>query len=206
MRPHFTVTPQKEYPPAASLAADIYRPFPRLPANVPAEVDPAALVTAALQSLARAGDAEQAETRFLRSQAYWRDLLALTWHLRTLNDAPAIAPALVELRRRRGWDGRFELDEGSARDVAVGPALRWVEGRFTFETSSPAAKCGGNVQLFPEEGPDGDIVWKIWVLSTWIDGLKDFPEDVAGLKAPGRNLEDEQTIETDVFILGGGNS
>lgn len=163
-------------------------------------------MTAALRSLAHAENAEQLKSSFLGSQSYWRDLLAFTWHLRTFNDAPVIAPALFELKGQRGWDGRVELCKESVHDVTVNPALRWIEGRFTFETQSPAAKCGGSVQLFPEEGPDGDIAWKIWTLSTWVDGLKEFPEDVAGLKAQGRKLEDERTIETDVFILGGGNA
>lgn len=132
-------------------------------------------------------------------------MLAFTWHLRTLNDAPAIAPALLHLKGSRRLLGGFALDSGSVKAVTVNPRLRWLEGMFTFETDSPAARCGGRVVLFPEEGPDG-VSWKIWALSTWVDELKAFPEDVAGLKASGRKLEDEETIETDVFILGGGNA
>lgn len=171
------------------------------------------LLSAALDALGgalRAGDEALAAACFLSSQAYWRDILALTWHLRTLRDAPGIAPALLELSRRRGWDGTAALDRASAREVVLGPgpgALRWVEGLFSFETESPAARCGGRVVLVPEEKEEGGgAVWKIWILSTWVDDLKAFPEDVAGLKAPGRNLEAEETIETDVFILGAGNA
>lgn len=95
------------------------------------------------------------------------------------------------------------------REVTIGPALRWVEGLFSFETGTPAARCGGRVVLVPEEEEgDGGIAWRIWVLSTWVDELKAFPEDVAGLKAPGRNLDgpEEEVIETDALILGGGNA
>lgn len=144
----------------------------------------------------------------LTGQAYWRDILALTWHIRTLNDAPAIAPALVDLSRRRGWEGTAVLDRSSVKEAVLSPTLRWVEGLFTFETESPGARCGGRVVLFPEAREDGGgVAWKVWVLSTWVDELKAFPEDVAGLKAPGRTFaEDEEVIETEVFIIGAGNA
>lgn len=195
--------------PPASTSADADADADRLPDLVSAALD-------ALGAALRAGDAARVAACFLGSQAYWRDLLALTWHLRTLSDAPAIAPALLALAGRRGWDGRAAVDRASAREVALGPppALRWVEALFAFETAeSPAARCGGRVVLVPErtgegEGEDGGggVAWKIWVLSTWVDELKAFPEDVARLKTPGRNLEAEETIETDVFIIGAGNA
>lgn len=204
-----TVTPQaEEYPPSVSLARDVYRPFPTLPANLPTEVDAPGLVAGALHSLAsalEANDVGAVKACFLTSQAYWRDLLAFTWHIRTLNNASAIAPALLHLKGQRSWAGGFALDASSVKDATISPQLRWLEAMFTFETGNPAARCGGRVTLLPEEGPDG-VLWKIWALSTWVDELKDFPEDVGGLKAPGRKLEDEETIDTDVFILGGGNA
>ncbi|CAN8101232.1 unnamed protein product [Discula destructiva] len=207
-----SVTPQSdEYPPKVNLARDIYRPFPPLPASLPppAETNAPALITNALGSLTaalQAGDVTQLKACFLASQAYWRDILALTWHLRTFNDGLGIAPSLLALARQRGWDGRVEIDTKNLADVTVSPELRWIEALFTFETASPAAECGGRVVLLPEEGQGGVVRWKIWSLSTWAEGLKEFPEDVDGLRAPGRDLAAEETIETDVFVLGGGNS
>lgn len=206
------MTPQQEeYPPKVSLAKDVYRPFPPPPANLtPAtEVDAPALITKALNALAgalEAADATQLQASFLGSQAYWRDILAFTWHLRTFNDGPAIAPSLLALARQRGWDGRVEVNAKSVKDVTVSPALRWVEALFTFETKAPAAECGGRVVLLPEEGEDGVVGWKIWCLNTWVEGLKDFPEDVERLKAPRREVEKEDVIETEVFVIGGGNA
>lgn len=211
------MTPQpEEWPPRASLHKDVYRPFPRLPPNLPpaSETDAPALLRDALANLAGAlggggagGDAARVAACFLRGQAYWRDLLALTWHIRTLRDAPAIAPALLELAGRRGCAAAgFVLDEDSVHDAEVSPALRWVEGLFTFETTSPAAACGGRVMLFPEADEGGAVVWRIWVLSTWVDDLKGSPEDVGLLRAPGRMLQDEAVVETDVLLLGGGNA
>lgn len=50
------------------------------------------------------------------------------------------------------------------------------------------------------------VVWKIWILSTWIDDLDLQPEDESLLQAPGRKLDGVETIETDVLVIGGGNA
>lgn len=121
--------------------------------------------------------------------------------MRTFSDAPSIAPALLHLTQQRAWRGSFVVDPQSVKDVTVSPALRWVDGMFTFETGSPAAKCAGRVVLLPVEGG----AWKIWTLSTWVEALEAALEDEGRLKAPGRALV-EDVIETDVFVLGGGNA
>lgn len=59
--------------------------------------------------------------------------------------------------------------------------------------------------LLPEEGADGPE-WKIWSLATWIDDFEAHPEDENVLRDPGRNLADVEEINTDVFIIGGGNA
>ncbi|KAI3390953.1 hypothetical protein diail_8327 [Diaporthe ilicicola] len=201
----------EEYPPKCSLHKDVYRPFPSLPANLlaPADVDGAALVTKATQSLSdalEAGDVSQLKAVFLSSQAYWRDLLSFTFHLRTLNDGPIIAPALNKLAKERGLVGGFKFIPGSIHDVSPTPTLRWIQGSFTFETTSPKAKCEGSVQLFPEEGSDGQINWKIWTINTWLEDLAEWPENPELLTAPGRKLDDVEHIDTDVLVVGGGNA
>lgn len=207
----------EEYPPKVSLAKDVYRPFPTQPASISQVDDPVTIVSQTLTSLATAlgkGDVEQVKGCFLAQQAYWRDVLAFTWHMRTFTDKSSIAPALVELAKARFADGgdviKFQLDEASVEEInasihcpiAASPKFKWIEGMFTFETNSPAARCGGRVMLCPEEGGS----WKIWALSTWVDDLVASPQDMDALKAPSqRKLEEEKEIETDVFILGGGN-
>lgn len=216
---HHKVTPQyvDEYPPKASLAKDVYRPFPTLPSSFSPETpnveDPVTLVTESLSGLSAAlasGDVSQVQACFLTAQAYWRDVVAFTWHLRTFFDGPAIAPALVQLAKARGGgqgNFHFELDAKSVKDVTPKPSLRWIEGLFTFETQSPAAKCGGRVTLFPEQKSGDEIVWKIWALSTWVDDLVASPQNMDALKAPRRKVEEEgDAFETDVLILGGGNA
>lgn len=50
------------------------------------------------------------------------------------------------------------------------------------------------------------IEWKIWILTTKLENLDLQPEDEALLQSPGRQLDGLETLETDVFIIGGGNA
>ena len=205
------VGPSEAYPPQASLQSDVYRPFPILPDKLPSpkEVDAPALVAQSLHSLTEALGADElgkVKSCFLTSQSYWRDLLSLTYHIRTFNDAGVIAPALVTLAKKRGLVGELGLIPGSVHDVVVSPDMRWIEAMFSFKTAKPQAKCEGRLTLFPEAGDDGEILWKIWCLSTWLEAFEECPEDLNKLKTAGRGLESAENIETEVFIVGGGNA
>ena len=174
-----------------------------------ADTDGSALVTRALQSLTdglSAGDNLQLRNAFLSSQAYWRDLLSFTFHFRTFNDGPVIAPALKKLAKERGLVSGFKFVPGSTHDVSPTPTLRWIQGSFTFETTSPKTKGEGLVQLLPEQGADGQVRWKIWTLATWLEDYTEWPENPDLLTAPGRRLDDVEHIDTDVLIIGGGNA
>ncbi|KAJ6084548.1 hypothetical protein N7486_011348 [Penicillium sp. IBT 16267x] len=199
----------EEYPPLASLQRDVYRPLPqstKLPKI--GEIERAILVNKTLQSLAEGleeSNISKVKACFLSSQSYWRDLLAFTYHFRTFNDGAVIAPALVELKGRRGLVDGFHVLSESIRCVPATPTLHWVQAMFTFRTETPAALCGGTVCLLPEETSDG-LVWKIWNLATWIDEFELHPEDEGALKTPARRLEEVEDIKTDVLIIGGGNA
>jgi hypothetical protein len=60
--------------------------------------------------------------------------------------------------------------------------------------------------LLPVKGVDDKIAWKIWVLSTILKELDLQKEDETLLQHPGRQIDGPEDIETDVFIIGGGNS
>lgn len=206
--PHF-----EEYPPQASLAREVYRPFPTLPDKLPSpeEVDThaSALVSKSLRSLFDAlstEDVGRVKSCFLTSQSYWRDLLSFTYHLRTFNDAGVIASALVDLTRKRGIEGAFELVPGSVQHVVASPTLRWIEAMFKFRTLQPKAECEGRLTLLPEKGDDGEVTWRIWSLSTWLEALSEYPPDLTKLRAAGRDFKTLEHIDTDVFIVGGGNA
>ncbi len=64
--------------------------------------------------------------------------------------------------------------------------------------------------LLPAKTGDGQgkeaLSWKIWILVTWVDNLDVQPEDESLLQSPARELDGLKAIETDVFIIGGGNA
>lgn len=60
-----------------------------------------------------------------------------------------------------------------------------------------------------QNGHRGPVSWKIWSLCTRLESLDGHPEDEFLLHSPGRNLSEAaaaSSLETDVFILGGGNA
>jgi hypothetical protein len=84
----------------------------------------------------------------------------------------------------------------------------FIDCDVSFSTSTPALDCGGKMILLPvrSDADDGPVLWKIWILSTWVENLAKHPESDALLTSPGRKLDGVDPIETDVFIVGGGSS
>ncbi|KAI1383771.1 FAD/NAD(P)-binding domain-containing protein [Hypoxylon trugodes] len=206
----------EEYPRRADLRKELRRPLPFIP---PGTVDPAVLsgeeinrqalaVVEAFDNALSTNDTKGLASCFLDGQPYWRDILALTSHLRTFTKPGVIVPALLETKNLRGVKGGLKFER--ADFVPATPVLQFIDCRVTFKTTAPAATCSGRLILLPikvEGRPDKEILsWKIWILSTWIDNLDVQAEDENLLRSPGRNLDDLTTIETDVLIVGGGNS
>lgn len=79
-----------------------------------------------LNSSLAAGDARALEDCFLASQAYWKDALALTYHLRTFTTPGVIAAGLLETRELRGATRDIALD--GAQFIPATPVL--VSNRF----------------------------------------------------------------------------
>lgn len=76
----------------------------------------------AFNAAAAAGDAEALQACFFPPQAFWRDQLALTYHLRTFFGPSVIAEAFLETRQLRGLSGGLRR-EGPAQLLAVSPML-----------------------------------------------------------------------------------
>jgi hypothetical protein len=98
---------------------------------VSAELIPRGDVAATQQALAvlqkinsalAANDAEALENCFYAEQAFWKDQLALTWHLRTFISPTKITSALLEIRKLRNLTGNFEIRD-KAHSAQVGPTL-----------------------------------------------------------------------------------
>lgn len=81
----------------------------------------------------------------------------------------------------------------------------FIDCGLCFRIASPELSCAGKMVLLPMK-IDGVVIWKIWVLSTWVEDIPRQPEDVTLLSSPGRNLDESETIKTDVFIIGAGTS
>ncbi|KAK8040052.1 hypothetical protein PG993_008463 [Apiospora rasikravindrae] len=150
-----------------------------------------------LNEAVKAKDAGKLEQCFFLQQAYWRDQIALTWHLRTFSSRKTIAAGLLETTVLRGLVGDGFTIEGQAHFIP---------------TLNPGAQCSGRAMLLPSEADEDAengvkrIAWKIWVLCTWIEQLDLHPEDEALLEASGRQLDTLKTIEMEALIIGGGNS
>jgi hypothetical protein len=66
-------------------------------------------VLATFNAALASNDAGRLASCFYPDQAYWRDIVALTSHLRTLERPQVIATALLELIALRGLAGDIEL-------------------------------------------------------------------------------------------------
>ena len=83
---------------------------------------------------------------------------------------------------------------------------QFIDCGISFRTGSPAATCGGKVMLLPVESSDGAIQWKIWILNTTLENLDVQNENEDLLRYPARQLDWKDDVQTDVFIVGGGNA
>lgn len=106
------------------------------------------------------------------TDCYWRDLVAFTWNIKTLEGRDAIRSMLesqLSATKPSGWTLSRTEDAVEADGV--------LEGWFTFETG--VARCRGHVRL-----RDG----RIWTLLTAMDELKGF-EEPSGVRRPNGHPE-----------------
>jgi cation diffusion facilitator CzcD-associated flavoprotein CzcO len=118
-------------------------------------------------------DADEGALRGLfLADSYWRDVLALSWNLQTLNGADAILKELPALARRAG-PANFQLDPDRAaprRVTRAGTAS--IEAIFKFETA--LGRGHGILRLIPDAADNNRP--KAWTLLTTLEELKGFEE------------------------------
>ena len=111
--------------------------------------------------------------------SYWRDVLALSWNIQTLNGADAILKALPPLARSAAPSG-FAIDPDRAAPRKVMRAgTNAIEAIFRFETK--VGRGGGIIRLIPD-ADDGNRL-KAWTLLTELGELKGFEEQL-GVQRP----------------------
>src|ERR1700733_11848314 len=111
--------------------------------------------------------------------SYWRDVLALSWNIQTVNGADAILKEL-KVHAGRAAPGGFAIDPDRAaprREMRAG--TQSIEAIFKFETVQ--GRGDGIIRLIPDAG-DGNRL-KAWTLLTALEELKGF-EEQQGVSRP----------------------
>jgi cation diffusion facilitator CzcD-associated flavoprotein CzcO len=113
--------------------------------------------------------------------SYWRDVLALSWKLQTINGAEAI---LRELKARAGSAAptsfRIDPDRAAPRRVTRAGTSA-IEAIFKFETAQ--GRGSGILRLIPDAS-DGNRP-KAWTLLTALEELKGFEEPLGTARPRG---------------------
>jgi putative flavoprotein involved in K+ transport len=151
----------------------------------PGVADLAPAVDAWLARFERAlGARDDAALRALfHPDSYWRDLLALTWRIRTVSGREAILAALAAHAARARPTG-FGIDPRRTAPRRVTRAgTGSIEALFRFETAE--GRGSGVVHLLPGAG-DGDAP-KAWTLLTALDALRGFEERVGVHRPKGES-------------------
>jgi cation diffusion facilitator CzcD-associated flavoprotein CzcO len=131
------------------------------------------------QALAQPGSVPL-ETLF-HSDSHWRDVLALTWDLRTVSGRHAIVEHLAAHAGRAAPTGfKIASDRAAPRQVRRA-GTEAIEAIFAFETA--VGRGSGVLRLTPG-GDDGTL--KAWTLLTALDELKGHEEHVGRARPTGQ--------------------
>jgi hypothetical protein len=116
-------------------------------------------------------------------ESYWRDLLALTWGIKTVSGASAIVRE-IRAHSDRVKPSGFVIDPGRTPPRAVKRAgTDAIEAIFAFETVE--GRGSGVLRLVPDASDGGKP--KAWTLLTALDELKGFEEHVGKLRPDGKS-------------------
>ena len=127
------------------------------------------------------GDDALLKTLF-HPDSHWRDVLALTWHIRTVNGVEVILRELKAQAGRAHPTGfRTDPHRTAPRNVTRA-GTEAIEAIFRFETAE--GRGSGVVRLIPDAA-DGHM--KAWTLLTALDEIKGFEEQVSRSRAKGES-------------------
>jgi hypothetical protein len=115
--------------------------------------------------------------------SHWRDVLALTWHIKTLSGLDAI---LGELKAHVGRAQPIDFKTNPFRTApryVTRAGTNAIEAIFKFETAD--GRGSGVLRLTPDA--NGGSTPKAWTLLTALDEIKGFEEQVGRLRPPGKS-------------------
>jgi cation diffusion facilitator CzcD-associated flavoprotein CzcO len=122
---------------------------------------------------------EAALKALFHPDSHWRDVLALTWELRTVSGRDAILKELTAHAQAAPTGFRIALDRAAPRRVKRAGA-EVIEAIFAFETA--VGRGSGVLRLTP--AADGTL--KAWTLLTALDELKGHEEHVGRARPSGQ--------------------
>lgn len=114
----------------------------------------------------------------LTDDAYWRDILALSWNIRTFSGNNDASAGMVSFARDRKPCG-FVLDAASVQLIQRYDFAPSIEALFDFETE--VGLCRGHFRLRDLGGGSGE--WAAWTVFTSLENLKGHEEKV-GIQRP----------------------
>jgi cation diffusion facilitator CzcD-associated flavoprotein CzcO len=116
-------------------------------------------------------------------ESYWRDVLALSWNLQTINGADEILRELTAHAGRAAPRGfAIDPDRAAPRRVTRAGTVS-IEAIFKFETAQ--GRGSGILRLIPDSA-DGNRL-KAWTLLTALDELKGFEEQLGASRPRGQS-------------------
>ena len=116
------------------------------------------------------------------ADSYWRDVLALTWHIKTVEGSDAVLRELkAHVGRARPTGFRTTLHRAKPRHVTRA-GTDAIEAIFEFET---AEGRGSGVLRLISDANDGNAL-KAWTLLTTLDELKGFEERLGRSRPQGK--------------------
>jgi hypothetical protein len=147
----------------------------------------------------------------LVDDAFWRDILSLTWDFRTFYGNERIQKFLTD-RLAISKLSTLQLDASSAAVQQPYPDVLWIQAFFTFSTAVGTAS--GILRLVPTPGGE----WKAHTIFTSLEGLHGCPELTGPLREqepqhgtwPERRQREREcegpNEQPVVLIVGGGQS
>ncbi len=120
--------------------------------------------------------------QLFQAESFWRDVLALSWSIKTVGGADAIVKELTVLGPR-AMPREFRIDPDRTpprRATRAGTSA--IEAIFTFETE--VGRGDGILRLVPD-ADDGNRL-KAWTLLTALEELKGFAEPLAKTRPQGQ--------------------
>jgi len=166
------------------------------------------------RALAEPGDALL--RRLFHPDSHWRDVLALTWHITTVNGRDAILEELKAHAARAKPTGFRTNPHRTAPRHVTRAGTKAIEAIFRFETAE--GRGSGVLRLTPDAGN----TLKAWTLLTALDEIKGFEEKVGASRPKGESYSRDfrgpnwldhrrsaaEYVERDpvVLVVGGGQA